>query len=79
LTRQVYMILVGVALLVLIHPAGQITRVKAESVEGAAAFTYVRFQQEKIYEGESVSLLFAVNNRNSTEKEFYIRVYRTVR
>ncbi|MBS7622621.1 hypothetical protein KEJ39_02960 [Candidatus Bathyarchaeota archaeon] len=76
MTRRVYVILVCAVLLALIHPAGHIGRVNAETVEGAAAFTYVRFQQEKIYEGESANLLFAVSNRNSTETEFYVRVYR---
>ncbi|MBS7628388.1 hypothetical protein KEJ23_00125, partial [Candidatus Bathyarchaeota archaeon] len=44
--------------------------------QGGAVFTETILSKDKIYDGEDVTLTFAVRNIESSDKLFYIRVYR---
>ncbi|MGQ9640129.1 MAG: hypothetical protein ACUVUB_06760 [Candidatus Bathyarchaeia archaeon] len=44
--------------------------------QGEVVFTEVILSREKIYDGEDVILTFTVRNLNSSDENFYIRIYR---
>jgi len=68
--------LMGLILLTGALLVGNISEAEADPADGAATFTTVTLSQQKIYEGENVTLNFAVKNLNSSETQFYIRIYR---
>jgi hypothetical protein len=50
--------------------------IKHPNPQGGAAFTETILSKDKIYDGEDVTLTFTVKNIESSDKLFYIRIYR---